>query len=586
MIDENREAVLIFTFSPVQAFISEARRTEDLANSSAILVTLARAVVKILHRTGNCRLVYPDTASIPNLEQVDAPNVLVAVIPAAQISALGTQLQDGFFACWQKIAADARQNAQGFGLPIDAQWEQIWQRQLADVWQIFWATAEITRDYATAYREARKALDAAKHTRLFATSGESGLKDSLSGKRTALHTAQLEARIYWEQAAQALKLPNKLQPNGKERLDARAVVKRFADLGTRKVYSTTRLAADSFMQAIRLLPQQERLALVDFEMRLKMVLRERLTTVNQDDPDWKYDGDYFYPEFYTTGRFPQDVDEKTLDDLCKALQKLTKSVGQSALPYFAGLLLDGDSIGKRIDTLLNQQDAESAHRAFSQQLSQFASDVPTHFTNGSLVYNGGDDVLALTGLTQAIKLGDILANAFAEKVQGCTASAGIVFAHHLLPLEDSLAALRDAEKRAKNRIKGKNALCVALHKRGGAPIYAASKWSAVKAHFDPLVLAFKNRVLSASLPYHLRREAETVQYLGLDAQRSWLEWQARQHSSQMVDVTPFVDHLYAWLSDLNDSFETGDGDKHKAGGLVELTNWLLIARFLANGGEE
>ncbi len=37
------KAVLIFTFSPVQSFIAEARRSEDLFNGSAILSRLAWA---------------------------------------------------------------------------------------------------------------------------------------------------------------------------------------------------------------------------------------------------------------------------------------------------------------------------------------------------------------------------------------------------------------------------------------------------------------------------------------------------------------------------------------------------------------
>lgn len=68
-------AVLIFTFSPVQSFIAEARRSEDLFNGSAILSRLAKAAGESLKSAGE--LIYP-----AQLKENDSPNVLVLRVPA------------------------------------------------------------------------------------------------------------------------------------------------------------------------------------------------------------------------------------------------------------------------------------------------------------------------------------------------------------------------------------------------------------------------------------------------------------------------------------------------------------------------
>lgn len=52
------EAVLVFTFGPVQPFIAEARRASDLFVGSQVLAQLAEAVARALRRAG-ADLVYP-----------------------------------------------------------------------------------------------------------------------------------------------------------------------------------------------------------------------------------------------------------------------------------------------------------------------------------------------------------------------------------------------------------------------------------------------------------------------------------------------------------------------------------------------
>jgi CRISPR-associated protein Cmr2 len=70
-------------------------------------------------------------------------------------------------------------------------------------------------------------------------------------------------------------------------------------------------------------------------------------------------------------------------------------------PYVACLMADGDHMGRAIERLA---DANS-HRAFSRALSDFAAEARRIVEQehlGSLVYAGGDDVLAFLPLPEAL----------------------------------------------------------------------------------------------------------------------------------------------------------------------------------------
>jgi len=135
-------------------------------------------------------------------------------------------------------------------------------------------------------------------------------------------------------------------------------------------------------------------------------------------------------------------------------------------PYFALLVADGDGMGAVID----YQTTISAHQALSQALSQFAHEVGEIVTNheGALVYSGGDDVMAYLPLHTALDCARELAERFEEqmrdfknqKEKSPTFSAGIVVAHHLEPLQDTLELARLAEKAAISSIDSEKSLAV------------------------------------------------------------------------------------------------------------------------------
>jgi len=191
---------------------------------------------------------------------------------------------------------------------------------------------------------------------------------------------------------------------------------------------------------------------------------------------------------------------------------------QEPQPYYAILVADGDRMGD----LISQQDSPEAHRKFSATLDEFAKQAKKIVTqyNGFLIYSGGDDVLAMLPVNQAVKCAKELSEEFRHRVKG-TLSAGIAIVHYREPLSISLEAARTAEKAAKNG--GRDSLAVALHTRGGAPLTVVRKWDDLR--WDDLLKAYKEESVSRGLAYELRelarewQEDMRVDYLQAEAER-------------------------------------------------------------------
>lgn len=92
-------SVFIFTFSPVQPFIAQARRAADLYSGSQILVELAKAAAQAMKKSG-ATLIYP--ASLED----DAPNRLVVL--TSNVDACLEAAQSGFDSRWNELCDAAR----------------------------------------------------------------------------------------------------------------------------------------------------------------------------------------------------------------------------------------------------------------------------------------------------------------------------------------------------------------------------------------------------------------------------------------------------------------------------------------------
>jgi CRISPR-associated protein Cmr2 len=609
------DSLLLFTFSPIQSFIQEARRAEDLFNGSAILSELAKAAANGI---GEYHLIYP----APPFGG-DLPNVLVAQLPDAQAKAAAENAKSKLEARWKEIANDALKRMIALKIPTDQTWIDIWDQQVnpENLWEVYWAVVPIGgTGYAEAYRQASRAVDALKRSRIFKPMEETGQKDSLSGKRAALVTAGYKkARDYWKAVAELDDVfPSKVRPDGRERLDAIGAVKRFAELRNEPFDSTSTVAAADFLARAR----------ADAKTKLDAyhkLLQQKFTEKEVFRPykkvhskaDWTYDGDLLYGTTLTVERFKSDYHfhfndkdpqikqkEKELADKLQECRDLltgnkTKNIegiyslcGEPS-PYYAIIVLDGDSMGTKIDELLQETNAQDLHKKFSEKLREFSEQVGglVDAQNGFLVYNGGDDVMCMAPLSNAIPLALSLRNAFRDTMAEfkVTACAGIAISHHQSPLDFAIEEARNAEKAAK-KVKDKDAICVHILKRSGEPLEVRSKWDNMKGMVQELHDLFESGTFSSRLAYSVQRQAPILSGLEAQARKSMLKVLLKRQSGDgfkqedewSEELIGWADKMDTYLPHKRDSLGNDEGPA----GFTEMADWLVFARFLAQRGGE
>jgi CRISPR-associated protein Cmr2 len=186
--------------------------------------------------------------------------------------------------------------------------------------------------------------------------------------------------------------------------------------------------------------------------------------------------------------------EGVLREGLTALSRLQKATGLgSPSRYYAVMAMDGDSMGKWIGGEMTGQASKEFHLLFSEAISTFgvgdARKIVEQDHFGSLIYSGGDDVLAMLPAEKAISCAKALSFAFHIAVKAvldelselpkrppATVSVGIAIGHMKEPLQDMVAAAQAAEKRAKSKPLDRNALAITLFKRSGEIIEWGAKF--------------------------------------------------------------------------------------------------------------
>ena len=168
--------------------------------------------------------------------------------------------------------------------------------------------------------------------------------------------------------------------------------------------------------------------------------------------------------------------------------------------YIAVIAMDGDRMGETLSGFEEEDD----HREFSRSLASFAGKVNGIIEqyNGYLIYDGGDDVLAVVPAKQAVDCAKTLRNKFGEMVQGKTASVGIAVGHVSVPLQDLVHKAHSAESRAKSSYD-RDALAVSVFKRSGEILEWGCKWNSKALDIYNELRGSLSDNLSRRFPYKL-----------------------------------------------------------------------------------
>lgn len=514
-----------FTLGPVQGFVAQARRTRDFWAGSFILSWLSSVAIAAIQKQGGViQFPVPDKSYMAYLmgdtaqqgskppQQGSIPNRFMATTATVPGDFKPEWVTEAVQAAWRALA-----QAVWNGDLKDYQnspTQDIWQRQIKDFWEVSWVLSDGKQP---------SLLDRRKNWRNPVLPAEPGHKcmmmdgwQELSGI-TAVNMKQINT--FWSiLASNGQKgIASDIDQGGQEHLCAMAFIKRrfsryFAGVklelpgcgGTIQgwpvpsaVPSVAFLAAAPWLaEAIKRTPQafeafnESASQLVDyseaehvkdggFEIDIASV-KEAAKQAPGFKRIWAgLDGQvYFESALENYSRIFGPHLHKAARATSRALSDLvrTADVGKPS-PYYAILRMDGDQLGKHMGDKNKQQ-------PISQALNQFtngAGDLVRQH-NGFLIYAGGDDVLALFSLEDALPAAAALQAAYkaafkqqdwtCEEVKS-TLSGAIEFVHFRTPLARVLADSNQLLDEVAKDQTGRDAIAVRVQKPSGV----AAQWT-------------------------------------------------------------------------------------------------------------
>lgn len=477
--------LLLFTFGPVQGFISQARKTADLFAGSAILSELAQAVlggVQSPHEVLSPSRTYHQSLTNRIVLRVEGNRETV--------KKLGKELTKAVNDQWDTIAREAI----GEEYFLD---EQV-KKQLSNHLETYWVAVPEDKGYPTAYTALNRYAAADKNQRSWSVElneDQPGRKCALDGTRNALFFkagGKAKSRVVMG-AIELEEADKSLQAN--EALSAVSYVKR--KYGQKRPY-----------------PSTARIALLH-------ILEGWGITMNFDSAK---ETDQLYFEENLTPSYFKKIGEKAeqLEEAKRAQQewkKAVKAADLQATPYYALLHFDGDSMGKWFsgESLPPGMPLQDFHTDFTEKLGQFAQDATRYLdepgqSRGRTVYAGGDDFVGFLNLNHLFEVLYALRAKFDSVVweplrckydlkEPITFSAGVAIAHYKQPLGMVLDQARRMEKRAKNwpGRPGKDACGLGLMIRAGATDEVVVPWKHEGLYTPSDIEEFVNHIRRQSL---------------------------------------------------------------------------------------
>jgi CRISPR-associated protein Cmr2 len=498
------QSVLLIAIGPVQDFIGQARRSRDLWMGSHLLSEVSRAAARALAE-GGAELIFPalkaDSAELEPCEGFTRPNRKPPVNVANKILALAPTGREEALA--QAAREAARDSFKAFADKVRKQGLMasdcgpLWDEQIQTLLEINAVAVPVgAGGYKAAREEAEAALAARKNLRDFtpwAQQGHGRPKSSLDGARASV--------LPDKEARKKNKAFGKARINESEQLSAVDLVKRRGGDPDQFVSLSAVALADWLERAQQDAPDQFHALVQACEAFNDLHGREQgLGSIHRSSQKMLVGSAFIYEaQILLESRWASAAEERGLEvgDLAAVtgpvseLVRAARKKGHGApYPYVASLVADGDRMGAALDGM----DTPAAHKNFSTHLARFAvkaREVVEEKFRGLLLYAGGDDVVAVVCLPDALAC----AKALKELFEACmveavpvipeggrpTLSVGVGIGHLMEDMSHLLELGREAEKVAKGdglpAEQQRDALGVVLDKRSGGKLTWRAKWA-------------------------------------------------------------------------------------------------------------
>ncbi len=533
------KTILHFTIGPVQSFVAQSRRTRDLWAGSFLLSWLAGQAMYAVRSQGG-EIVFPvvekdgkqvdplfnaivnDGQGTPHIGSV--PNRFKASYSGAvDVAKVKEYVQKRWFdlanEVWKSFIKDKIEFGNGT--------EKIWKEQIETFWEINWVCGNECSDGSDgAWLDMRKnwrshwpAVQGGDHCTLM------GDWQEISGH---IRSKALERQDKFWGEFQRDENVGRLDLRDGERLCAIALVKRlFPKLSKKQMTRTIgwppggshkivgNWPSTSYMAALPWLTshQDNKLIFDEYYQTLEDNINakdldrlsgERATSIEKLDNLPKkirqLDGNLFHVDAlknYRTTPLSANISEAKDKDpdvlirgeVVKGLRKMGKveSLGNHAQPFYSLLIMDGDNMGKLLKSYDNQA-ISSALLNFTQKAKAIVEK-----NQGVLIYAGGDDVLALVSMTNAINCARELRaeyehsfkneQALNSGLHDFTISAGIVYAHYHLPLKKVMSCAHNSLDDVAKEKNGRNSIALTVMKAEGVSASWVGNFSGLTAKF-------------------------------------------------------------------------------------------------------
>lgn len=535
--------ILHFSMGPVQGFVAQARRTRDFWTGSFLLSWLTGQALQAVIAAGG-KVIFPDiendalmSAIKIGMQPKEIPEV--ATLPNRFMATVPTgfnpeKCRQEVFKAWKEIADAVYKK---YILPVEDlgdRTREIWDRQIEGLWDIIWAEGEEVR-----------VLDSRKNWRAHVPTIEPGDKCTLMGNyqelsgyiRSVSPAERDKQNIFWEAVRDKVKFD--LRQN--ERLCAVAFLKRMFPAVSQETIlgsvpdsypSTSSLALVHWLDRISVEQQDLCNRFATKAISLGSNTERKVSLVQNLIKERPQLADFFRldPNCFFVGSLENDnlwadnmADNKNLRN---ELKGLLKSFQFLPSPFYALLLMDGDKMGKLLSANAGHADK------ISKALGKFSRAVPRIVSknNGVCVYAGGDDVLAMLPLEDALSASisleeeyqKVFDQAYAEEpclhnMELATISAAIIYAHQNTPLQ---LVIRDAQHtldKVAKEATGRDSLAINVLKASGPNLCWSAPWEVIKAEkpsvVDKLAADFaddENKRFTSSFFYNLRQRFDLL----------------------------------------------------------------------------
>ncbi len=351
---------------------------------------------------------------------------------------------------------------------------QIWDRQIAAFWELTWVVGE---DDAL--------IDQRKNWRLPTLTIEYGDRCSLmppwqelSGYDSGQESGASAQKEFWSGLRESLKSP--LDLDRRERLCAIALVKRLfplLDSSTQHNLSGVRLNTESWPSTLDIATQPWKSSVAKNQSPKVLAAWNAFCSVAGGSE--RVRGTYLIKDALVMRERTADLSVEKRDALHEKLGILEDMVKTEPSKYYAILLADGDHMGA---ALRASRDAGNLD-VFTRQMVDFAKSAPGIVNKhwGSCVYAGGDDVLALLPVPNAIQCAEQLAagfeGTFGSGPEKPTLSVAVLFVHYRLPLSDAIRSSHELLDDVAKEETGRASLAIAVHKPSGPAAQFSAPWA-------------------------------------------------------------------------------------------------------------